>query len=1796
MSSGFELDFSKAIREVTELNQGVSKVGKALDTLAADAEKSSQAILKASQSSVRAYDKLIDKQSQETEGSARQIQMYQQMRIAAEQAYASIMMSNQKAQVVAEAYRRTGSDINKMQMDTNSQQRYAAAMKSITGAVESLRLEQVKIKQQTQLLNTEEGKAVQTAKIRQRTMTHLTTSTERMKAENTRLRASLAEVNSETGKANAVLKEQIKSSEQLNTVEARITTTRERLAKELALLNNTEHKNNEINRIKLDSARKLITAEAEQEARLERTRKAVELYNSEVGKQLRQEQQRLDSLKRLTDAERQLETFQQKKTAEVAKLRQELEYLNTTEAKEAVQLKENIRLKQAELKASTETTRSANAEAAAKEKLLAANQKMNANNKILLDGKLKIQTMDAKQVVTEAELRKQIELANTSRGKTITSLKQELASLKSLAVVQAEDVKFKLKQQEAAARLRRELDHLRSAEGRAAVALQQQIAAERRAIVASTSAQAEKNRQLRVGNQLTSAMRATLQGLQSSIGMYTSSTIIAAAAAYSLSRAIRSTIMVGAEFQATMVRTQAIMGNTIHTKAQGAAFSAMSDQIRALGKSTQFTATEVASAMTELGQAGLTAGEAMTALKPTLDLAIIGQLEMARAADHSTNIMMAFGKEAKDIRNIVDVMASSVTNSNTNIDQLANSLTYAGPAAHTLGISLEETVAAVSALANAGFKASRSGTALRRVFVNLASPTEKGQKVIEQLGISVTDLEGKTNSLSAILQQLKRGFDGISETDKLAALKDLFGVYAASPVAALIEQVETFENLNNIMASTGGTAAKMRDQIEDALKFDAKTALSAFQEAQLHVFDGVQDRLQNLTMATAEWLSSLTVPLKGEDGTIALLDIYLERMKAISQSAVVLLGVWGSKRLQSSTEGLVNSLANANTSMKKFSDSTKLGLVNAKALQTSMLATGTTGKAVSASYLAAAHSMRAFGVAAQFTTKILHGLSIGLNFVMKSLGWLGMLYSAYTTFTAFFGDSSLNKVRAKRAEVDELAKSYAKMKTNLQEAAEAESKIATDKQVGAMKASLKYMEQDLAAWESIRDKSVGLGFDTSRADSEIRVLKNLVEDTKKTISNLGDTAKKEAESVVSDVTKLGDVLGQIMVQEFFISDVFKGERKKEAEVLLESLKKQFKELQSTATTAQKSIAEVFESYDKFKAESRAETLELVSKENLDDVQKHIVLLNELTAAQDRHNAARKALEEIQGEDTDKFLRQAHIDEFHNATRLVEKAHRAVEVSKKNLTDYAEITRKTDKEIEMLSMREVERFALISTELASVTAQRISNDKLLESSVISEAARLAIQKDQSELSKRELDLTKQKLAFENKSQKQTKDWKSLISGLRKEHKSTKVATEELALSEEILGEMLKQQPETIEEYRWALEILRGQLHDVRVANDEVLQGAISLRTEYLKSPYEKQAEDLIRLERALKAKVMTEEEHLLVLNKINKANEIQVERYQMAQNYGDSPFQGFTDAVVSYGGLQATNQGKIDTNVEDYLSSDALSRAEQEAEIRRDMEAKNLEDREEYERQYTAIREAGEQKRMVMAQTFASSQSKLMQAAEMERKNSSLMVLAAMADNLSSIMGMVADAGEESTASQRRAFIAQKALAVASIIVQTHVAAAMVQGQAGIGGIPLAAFVLANGYASAALVGGMAIGEYRQGKKDRKSASSSGEYAGAYDKGGYIPDGKFGIVGEYGPEIVNGPAHVTGREATARKMGGGGGNITIAPSINVEYTSEGGGNSQTSAEDARAMGGIIKAIVVDTIRNELRPNGLLQRVK
>jgi hypothetical protein len=86
------------------------------------------------------------------------------------------------------------------------------------------------------------------------------------------------------------------------------------------------------------------------------------------------------------------------------------------------------------------------------------------------------------------------------------------------------------------------------------------------------------------------------------------------------------------------------------------------------------------------------------------------------------------------------------------------------------------------------------------------------------------------------------------------------------------------------------------------------------------------------------------------------------------------------------------------------------------------------------------------------------------------------------------------------------------------------------------------------------------------------------------------------------------------------------------------------------------------------------------------------------------------------------------------------------------------------------------------------------------------------------------------------------------------------------------------------------------------------------------------------------------------------------------------------------------------------------------------------------------------------------------------------------------------------------------------------------------------------------------------------------FEGLFDGGGTIPGGKIGIVGEIGPEIVRGPAMVTGRQETARILSTG------APTINIH-------NYGARVQQAYDAGRNSIDIMIDAVNTGLREGRL-----
>lgn len=128
-----------------------------------------------------------------------------------------------------------------------------------------------------------------------------------------------------------------------------------------------------------------------------------------------------------------------------------------------------------------------------------------------------------------------------------------------------------------------------------------------------------------------------------------------------------------------------------------------------------------------------------------------------------------------------------------------------------------------------------------------------------------------------------------------------------------------------------------------------------------------------------------------------------------------------------------------------------------------------------------------------------------------------------------------------------------------------------------------------------------------------------------------------------------------------------------------------------------------------------------------------------------------------------------------------------------------------------------------------------------------------------------------------------------------------------------------------------------------------------------------------------------------------------------------------------------------------------------------------------------------------ANKIAEIRTKQMADQQAQQAAANQLTLAMASSAAGDILSLLQKAGKERTTLGKALFLAQKAIAVAEIIMNTEIAAAKAGAQLGIFGIPMAAMIRATGYASAGMVAGMAIGEVAGSRQYGGPASAGSLY-------------------------------------------------------------------------------------------------------
>jgi len=280
-------------------------------------------------------------------------------------------------------------------------------------------------------------------------------------------------------------------------------------------------------------------------------------------------------------------------------------------------------------------------------------------------------------------------------------------------------------------------------------------------------------------------------------------------------------------FEKEMSNVKALVGDITDNE-----FKAMEAEARRLGATTRFSATEAASGLKFLSLAGFESRESIAALEPTLNLAAAGAIDLGNAADIASNIATQFGIKAENLNRVVDTLAFTASKSNTNIEQLSEALKFAGPIASVAGIELEEVAAAAAQLGNAGIQAGLAGTGLRRVMINLSSPTESAVAAFADMDLSLSDLDLRTNSLTEVMAKLGNANLNVERASKI------FGDRAAGVAVILARTSAKTADFEKRIRSAQGAAKRMADTMSDNLFGASKNLISVIQELILQTGDG----------------------------------------------------------------------------------------------------------------------------------------------------------------------------------------------------------------------------------------------------------------------------------------------------------------------------------------------------------------------------------------------------------------------------------------------------------------------------------------------------------------------------------------------------------------------------------------------------------------------------------------------------------------------------------------------------------------------------------------------------------------------------------------------------------------------------------------------------------------------------------------------------------------------------------------------------------------------------------------------
>lgn len=247
--------------------------------------------------------------------------------------------------------------------------------------------------------------------------------------------------------------------------------------------------------------------------------------------------------------------------------------------------------------------------------------------------------------------------------------------------------------------------------------------------------------------------------------------------------------------------------------------------------------TVVNNAMSELIKRGFTTKQVMGSMPAVLDASKASGEDLGTVMQATASIVEQFGLKAnstaqmtKNTQRVTDALTYSANATAAGFGDMSEAMSYVGPVANGLGLSVEQTAAAIGELSNKGIEGQKAGTNLRGMLTSLIKPTKQNMAGFTAMGISVDQLKKDSKDLPALIDDITKGTKGWSKADRGKALAQAFGRENQAAANALVEAgAGSLRKLTKETENSGGATKKVADQLNDTKANQIKRFQSAVQ-------------------------------------------------------------------------------------------------------------------------------------------------------------------------------------------------------------------------------------------------------------------------------------------------------------------------------------------------------------------------------------------------------------------------------------------------------------------------------------------------------------------------------------------------------------------------------------------------------------------------------------------------------------------------------------------------------------------------------------------------------------------------------------------------------------------------------------------------------------------------------------------------------------------------------------------------------------------------------------------------------